>query len=371
MTVAPRFSLALRLSWLGLPLLFGAAPAPRPLQPKAILEECSNWTAPQFVQADKKGNVFFLRAAALQSFGLQQDGLTEPVALLSDRRQQEDRETPRLRAAMDAYGGWALWEGKAVRWFHDGKEVPLAELEFAPQGVAFVKDELVAAVEPFRITPKPKWKLKGNPLVLRWNGKNWETLIDEPLPAKAQDPRSGPLREQRFVHLLGDSRGSLWVASCNLYRLRRYSAAGKLKEEVRLGKDDIRQRPDAESAQKAFAAKFQHWGRQVSTTAATARPVIASLSEGRDGRIYLLVHKESKGFTLDRYDPVTQTLERAPIALDFEGYISMAAGKDALYFAPYNPAMGRWRLPWEDLEAAPWAVVKRAKISGGEPARAG
>jgi hypothetical protein len=97
---------------------------------------------------------------------------------------------------------------------------------------------------------------------------------------------------------------------------------------------------------------------------------ISDLTEGPDHRIYLAVQGD-KGLSLDRYDPAQGTLERIDVNLTAPGYMSLAAGRDALYIAAARGDEGRWRISWEDLDGAMW---KKVDVKGevpppGEPVR--
>jgi hypothetical protein len=77
--------------------------------------------------------------------------------------------------------------------------------------------------------------------------------------------------------------------------------------------------------------------------------------------------------SIDRYDPAQGILERMDLGLEAPGYVSLAAGRDALYVAAPRGDQGRWRISWEDLDRADW---KRVAVKGeapppGEPVRKG
>ncbi|HEX6898879.1 MAG TPA: hypothetical protein VF789_04165 [Thermoanaerobaculia bacterium] len=234
-------------------------------------------------------------------------------------------------------------------------------MDWMLSGVGMLGGEPVVSVDPVRIrrgAPQPAEE----PLILRWNGKTWNTLISEPLPKGTSDPWAVAVREERSVLLLGDSKRNLWVANANRYRIRQYSSAGRLRLTLQVGEGTVRRREDAARVQQAFEKKAKASGTVAQ--AASALPVIEGLAEGRDGRMYFLVRHSGEGsdFVLDRYDPVTGQLERAELRLKDPGVITMASGKNGLYFAAFSPQKGRWRLEWQDIDAASWKPVDQARV---------
>ncbi len=276
-----------------------------------------------------------------------------------------------LRATLSRNGDWLLFEPPLVRLFRGDKEDPLPKTEWSPFGVGFLRDDPLVSVRPWRIVPgKPHSAPSIPPLVLRWNGKSWETLISEPLPAGMKDPLAPAVTQLRMVHLLGDSAGRLWVANERVYRLRRFSAAGKLQLELTLGAQRLSERDDAGKVQSRLRAMAKDWnappGGTIQVSAASARTKIAALTEGRDGKIYLLAGEagEGSGYTLDRFDPATVELERTRVRLPELSWVSAASGKDALYLVAANPEQGIWKLSWQEIDAADWKPVRGARVNG-------
>jgi hypothetical protein len=324
------------------------------------------WSGPQMIQADRQGHLFLLRTSTLEVYPLTAEGKAgDAVALKTGAM---EHTAPRLRAAMDSSGDWMVREGSRVRLFRDGKEEPVDELSWLLSGVGMLRGDPVVSVDPVRVKPGPK---DGGPppLVLRWTGKAWEALVTEPLPAGMKDPWEMGVREDRAVLLLGDADGLLWVANANKYRIRRYSAAGRLRLELTVGEAKVRRREDAGKAQQDFerqALRTGGSGENVTAQVATAVPVIEALAAGRDGKTYFLVHNSGEGsdFALDRYDPARAVLERTGVTLRDPGVITMASGKESLYFAAFSGQRGRWKLGWEELDSAIWKPVEGARIQG-------
>lgn len=123
--------------------------------------------------------------------------------------------------------------------------------------------------------------------------------------------------------------GKLWIANEYTYRLRRVSASGKPLLEILLAKvkEKTAQKSPSNSAATALAQQAEKQGGKAQ--AFTAPAVIADVIEGADRAIYLLVRPAGvTALALDRYDPVRNLLERAPLSLKGAGRFTLASGKD-------------------------------------------
>jgi hypothetical protein len=327
-----------------------------------------SWSEPLFAGADRRGVVSFLDSKSMTPYPLRVDGkLGEPVKW----RLANTAPFLPLRAALSRDGDWLLFEPPFVRLFRGDKEEPLPKTDWSPFGVGFVRGDPLVSVRPWRVVPgKPHSAPSAPPLVVRWTGKAWETLISEPMPAGIKDPLSPAVTQLRMVHLLGDSAGRLWVANERVYRLRRFSPAGKLQMEVTLGNQELSPRGDAGKVQSRLQAEAKDWsappGGTVKVSAASASTKIATLTEGRDGKIYLLASQAWEGgsYALDRFDPATLELQRTLVRLPELSWISAASGKEALFVVAADPTQGMWKLSWEDIEAAHWKPIPGAKLDG-------
>jgi hypothetical protein len=237
-----------------------------------------------------------------------------------------------------------------------------------PIDVGFLRDDPVVNANGVRLDrPPPGGATEDPPLVLRFDGRKWEPLVREPMPGglRGPEPRA---HESRSVHLLGDAKGTLWLANEYLYRIRRYSPSGRLLLELTLGPQKLEARKDAGKAQESFAMETRDRARTSGGTAtvraSTSRRTILALTEGRDGRLYLLAQESQgpDGLSLDRFDPLLLRMERAPLVLEADGYLSMAAGQDALYFAAFSAEAGPWKLDWSEIEAADWKELDGLRI---------
>jgi hypothetical protein len=359
----------------------GAAAVSRPEKSPLVAQSLNSakgvgaWQGPQFLQADRKGRVSILRPATLEIFSFREDGSLQKSGKLEANSME--RSGARGRAAMSPGGDWLIQEGARIALFRDGKETTLADPGWYLRGLGWLRDDPLLSVEPARTVPAPAPK-GPPPLVLRWTGKAWETMIAEPMPPGVDDPLDESVRTRRWVELLGDSRGTLWVANSYRYLVQRYSSSGKLKLKIAVGKGEVERRKDAAQAQRAFAGEIAESGRTAEkgfvAQAATGLQVLDALAEGRDGKMYFLVHQGWEGgdFALDRYDAVRAVLERALVRLQNVGVMTMASGKDGLYLAAFSAQRGRWKISWEDIDAAAWKPIKDARIddfaqAGDEP----
>lgn len=363
-------SSALLLLGAALTLGVGAPPKPppalRPVSPEALnLPERSSWQPPVFVRADRRGAVFLLVGSDLQALPLLPNGkLGEPASHETAR----SPNGPPLRVALSRDGDWLVLAPPDVRLLRAGKQKVLPNLDWLPIDVGFLRDDPVVNSNGVRLTPSPRGARKEDPpLVLRFTGNVWEPFIREAIPSKL-DPLEAKVHELRSVHLLGDSRGTLWLANEYLYRVRRYNSAGRLLLELSLGPQKLDPRADAQKRQKSFERSTQGRlngaGSRAVAQASTSRRVILAMTEGRDGRLYLLVSEPSTegGIALDRFDPALQRIERVPLALQASGYLSIAAGKDGLYVAAFTPGLGPWKIDWSDLDAAHWKPLRNVEI---------
>jgi hypothetical protein len=342
-----------------------AAKGPLVPRPLAARKGEAPWEAPQFFQADRKGRISILRPSTLEVFPLgENDRLGEAVKLKANAL---GRSGPLIDGAMSADGDWLVREGPRARLFRGGKEVTLEDSGWYLAGLGWLRGDPLLSVEPARTVPGPQPK-GPPPLVLRWTGRAWETLLTDVSLPGIDEPLDPTARAYRQVELLGDSKGTLWAANTYRYLVRRFSPSGKLKLKIAVGKGEVQQRKDASAAQKTFAREVGKSGlaRQKGAViqAATAVPVTDALAEGRDGKMYFLVHQGWEGgdFALDRYDTVRSILERVPLRLQNVGVMSMASGKDGLYIAAFSAQRGRWKILWGDIDAAAWKPVNGAKI---------
>ncbi len=336
------------------------------------------WEGLQYLANDKKGRVFLLDPQHLEVRELAADAGPGPPRGLVENQAPPAYGDPRGAALSPDGGRWVVLQGTQVVAITGQKVEILAAAPFYPHAVAMAGGDPVVLVTADGMERSPRGGPPAEPpLALRWTGKAWETLAtDDELTA---EEREGSLRryQSRSVVGLGDSRGRLWVANRYRYRLREYSAAGRLLTEVTVGEGAVR-RAGAErvaALQQQLVDDLAKEGLSKQELAKAkiqvndAELALTGLAEGRDGRLYLLGRAEEgeARLSLDRLDPVALTLERVLVDLPWSEGGRLAAGKDGLYLAATSAARGeRAFVSWESLEAAAWQSVLDAHIGGSE-----
>ena len=345
----------------------------------AVNEATPAWDAPQFVEADGAGNVFFFRGDTLEVYPLlKEGGFGKPSRLKTTVSSPRNVSNAALSPAGDR---WLVQDGRSVRLFVDGKEKLIPPLPWVPGSVGFRRGEPVVAVIPFPLGGNsvdvdklgtPPWLMELD------NDKAWDSFVDSKGKTAAEILET--LKTGEFNRILADStafmtadrQGKLWVAKGYSYRVQRYSLGGRLLYEIVVGDGKVREKPKKSQeieiarrspTQNPTEATRDPAQEKGSYFAFTAEPAIFDLAEGRDGKLYLLTRTETGAAALDRYDPVESILERILLQMKTEGRFTMAAGKDGLYLAAWNGKQGRWKLAWETLEQADWEEVK-ADVSG-------
>lgn len=264
-----------------------------------------------------------------------------------------------------------MYAESRIRLFVDGKEKPIPAPEWRPWSVGFVRDTPMVCVVP-RPTPAAHLRIKdlgAVPWLIAFDGDRWSNVVEHSeLSAAAAWKERSRMNEwiaEYAGFLAGDRKGKLWLASQYGYRVQRLSAGGRSLLEIRV------KAPETDSRQRKAQAESADMSRQAETRGGTAHSfeaaqVVADLTEGADGALYLLVNPgDGDTLALDRYDSVRGVLERAPLSLKGSGNFTLASGKDGLYLAGWNAKTGRWRLSWQALEQADWKEVKGAEIQGG------
>ncbi len=268
----------------------------------------------------------------------------------------------------------------------EGRTKNLPSPEWAVSTIGWMGDAPVVSTLPFPKTDsatRSRIRPKGDPpLVMRYNGDKWEALLNEAF--EMPPPPQFDLNEVRFRRELFQApayQGRLWLANEYLYRIRLLSPAGRVLLDVDLGPEVLppRKKPEeVEALRRKVAEQLSQSGLPKGGTWLIPEfaPVLSGIAEGPDGRLYLLTAPGvfGEGMALDRFDPATMELERvSTVGIEPPGRFSMVAAADGLYVGGARESLGRWRLSWEALEAAPWKPVKTWDGSAGpeEPQNSG
>jgi hypothetical protein len=322
-----------------------------------------HWDGPQFIQADARGTVFLLRGDTLQVYPVTKaHDLGEPVQLETDVRSGIP-----LDAALSADGSWVLNLGGQVHYFVDRHEKSLPALVgWVPVSVGFLRDEPVAMVVPHRGSPQDNDR-RGPPLLLRPSHDTWSAEIREALHAAPDDVSNE--RAFRAVLVLDAHEGRYFLARQYAYRIElRHLGREQPLEELRLGKGEPVFRKSTDVDERRLVADARAAGAYTDHgTISAFRGVSAILALVRrpGDRLYALIAPGAaadKSCALDRIDWEARRVERLSLNLPCPGRVSMAAGRDGMYFAEFDGAGGRYFGSWTDLDAAHWRTVKEAEF---------
>jgi hypothetical protein len=269
------------------------------IQPER-LPETKGWEGPQFLRADRAGNLFLLRAGTLEVYPVGKSGAPgKPVRLeATSTTAGSIRE-----AAMSPSGDrWFLLSGGTVRLFEDGKEKVLPPLEWKPWTLTLLGGTPVVAAAPFPLGGRaadPK-RVGTPPWLLRFDGDRWSSTIDLKGVSVADLLENGGLNDaiaKNSVVMAGDRLGRLWAARQYGYRVQRFTAGGRLLLEITVDRGKIRQK--AESRGIEIKLKGGELGSGEATQDAqrqkgtyypfTAERVVYGLTEGRDGKMYFRI----------------------------------------------------------------------------------
>jgi hypothetical protein len=241
------------------------------------------------------------------------------------------------------------------------------------------RDQPVLGVLPMAVgRPQGTRRPAAPPLLLKYDGRGWGTQVEATFPRrspKQRDPFSG-LFADRTVRIVPDVKGRLWVAYPYTGRITRLTPGGKSDLELVIGKGEAEFPKDDAEIQARFQDRLRREGSLGDGSAGlfTAKLALRGMAS-RDGVLYFVLASSAagKGTLLARYDPGRSIVEAAPLHVGhYEGELSMAAGKEALFLAAVEGTDGRWQLSWDEIDQAPWEVLSIAKIAGGprsEPAR--
>lgn len=332
----------------------------------------ASWTDRQFIQADQEGRVFLLRESTREVYQVSSSGYLVPQGRLGKEENAEEWQ-PITEAAMSSPGDvWVLFSFPNHLDIMRGERQERIEAPWMVSAVVVGGGDLVVGVLPAEMASAApaSLRLESPPLLQSWDGKRWNTLAEGTFPGKRPAGVSRPeyLRGEFGVILSVTPQRQVWMADEHAYRLRRFSLAGVLKDELLAGERRIawkeRTAEEWKTAEAAATKAGLPFSRD-SLSAVQAGEVIRAMTAGRDGAVYLLVQTD-KGLALDRFQPALLTLERVPLAgiETGSGRLTMAAGKEGLYVAARSGRGGLWLIAAEALEKAGWQHVPDAMLNG-------
>ena len=263
--------------------------------------------------------------------------------------------------------------GANLVFFRRHQEVPLPTLPWPPTTAGLLGNHPFVVVDPFRrfTSSAPTGERPSKrPRILRLSGRRWVTLLDagEDLASGAGD---GEMAQRLASHVIvaPGSGSQIWIADQYRYRLRRLSDTGKILELVEIPEaSEAGTVGEASEAMGALRDELEKQGvalEGITVHAVTQSPKLTGALEGPDGRLYLFLPNGGDGRpALDRWDSTLGRLERLPLALDYEGIVSMAATADQLVLAGFPASQGPWAISWDRLAGAAWTVVDGAYLNG-------
>jgi len=324
-----------------------------------------SWNGSQWVQADKKGNVFLLRGDSLDVYPFSASRLANPRRLLRSGLVENGTTSAALSPDGDR---WIVAASNHVTSFESGEARALPDVGWLVTSVGFLGNAAVAGVLPMsvgrgQVSTHPVTP----PLVVESQMNGWTTRIGGSLPrrARGRDPMDA-LFAEHTVRLARDGANRLWVGYPYLGKVARYTATGKRDFEVVVGSGAARFRKDEATLRFAFREGLRKQGYDTDnakTGAFTANLGIRGMTVAPDGLLYLLLDGSLTGETLlARVDPSQGTVEGTPVGLAHAGELGLAAGSDGLYLAAPRAAEGRWRIAWTSLENADWFELPNARL---------
>lgn len=368
------------LAPMSLIVLLAAGPAkaaPLELERLPVDEASPAWTGAQIVSADRAGHVFFFRGDTFEVYPVTKTGsFGEPVRLETTTAPNQMVHDAVLSPSGDR---WLVYGDLAVRLFVDGKEKAVPPIPWKPWSIALQRDEPVVAVLPLPMGGQAVDVEKAGtpPQFLEFDGDRWSSALDmKGVSVSDVLHQKGKLNDvvaERAVYLTSDRQGRLWTAGQYRYRIQRFLSGFHPDLEVLVGRGEVhkKEREDkpieltrTDPAQNPSDATRNPLKEKSTYTPFSGQPAVFDLTEGRDGRIYLLVRTEKGGAALDRFDPALSRLERVPLEMTPQGRYTIASGRDGLYIAAWSGKEGRWRLSWDALDQAKWKPVAGCEIDG-------
>lgn len=327
----------------------------------------------QFLQADKDGRIFLLRKDTLDLYELSVGGQWIPKGRLV-KDESFLVNPPVMDAAMSLSGdAWVLFSMPNRLYVFRHGDVETLEAPWHVSAVSIGQGEPLVSVAPGEMSSAAPsvLRLAAPPLLQRWDGKGWETLVEGRFLGDSPDgvTYGEHMRGEFSTFLVSTPERRLWVADEFAYHLRRFSPSGALQDELSVsgGKVVWSERTEEEWTKAETAAKkggMAGWSRRW-LSPVRAETTFRGVTMGRDGAVYLLAQTR-QGLALDRFQPTLLSLDRVLLkGIELgPGRLTMAAGKDGIYIAGFAGRDGIWRIDSEDLEKADWQPVPGAVLNG-------
>jgi len=330
----------------------------------------------QFLRADARGRLYLLRGDTLAVDQVQPSGKLTPAGKAPAEPASDDSVI--TDAALSPDGDrWLLLIGHdrlAVLKGEKLRDLPAAV--WVVSALAFTADGPLVAVLPAQETsgedataPPARASFDKPPLLLRLDEQKgqWQTLVPGKVFQRRDSRVPVPLeiRAERASMVTTGAKGSLWVAQQDAYTLKKFSRAGSLEASLAVAGGSVQWKDRTEDDWKRLEKSAASSGMKVQRSqlgSLQAAKVVRALT-AEDSRVYLVVETPA-GLALDRWDAVTQALDRVQLANVTSGpsRLSVAAAHDGLYLAGGHLGEPLWRLDWQRLEEAKWKPVPNAVV---------
>jgi len=336
----------------------------------------------QFLRGDAKGRLYLLRGDTLAVDQLQPSGKLTPATKPPAEPASDDSVI--TDAALSPDGDqWLLLIGhERLAVLKEEKLRALPAPVWVVSALVFTVDGPAIAVLPVQetsgedaTTPPARASFDKPPLLLGFDEQKgqWQTLVPGKVFRRSESRVPLPLeiRAERASIVTTGAKGSLWLAQQDAYALRQFSRAGKIEASLAVSGGSVQWKDRTEDDWKrletsAASSHMKVQRSQLGSLQAT-RVVRALTVEG--SRVYLVVETPA-GLALDRWDAVTQVLDRVRLAniTASPSRLSVAAAHDGLYLAGGHLGEPVWRLDWQRLEEAKWKPVPNAVAEGAAAA---
>lgn len=348
--------------------------------------EDSNGT--QFLAADSKGHPLLLRGDTLEVFRLGPDErFDRRVGKLACSRSSDSGFT--YAAAMDPTGStWAVGSASDVALCDFKKEQHPPGLDWMISSLTYSPSGPLVAVTALGPAPAGTDNFRRTePRVFGLADDRWHPIVSAPIRDEMKGTHADQLavlaelkahpmdvlakgKAESDTLICTTTKGQIWLASWNSYRLQRVSASDKPQgpeREIVVGSGAVEWPKQTKEGKEREARDGKAQGVEAipsTVGGAVPRAVVRALFCDRE--IYLVI-STTDGLALDRFDPSQNTLERVlldGVKVDSSGPMTAALGGGQLWLAGRFAADGLWRISLEDLGAAHWKPVKDVRIDG-------